>query len=943
MSGIIVGSVGVEIVPNVERFTERLRAALAPVTDRVTAAVRIDADTAAATAHVDALQGRLDRLGLGKTVDIRVDAAGALRDLEALRVELARLDGGGGGAGKKGGAGAGAGLGVAAGAGVGLAAIGPALGGAGLAAVGGLGVVGGLAAGFAAASVGAAVFAGVAKTSIGAVTAAQAALNKAQAQYANATTVKQQQAALAAEAAATSNLTDGQLQLLAAVQATSASYAAVQAGVEPLVTPVLIQGLRDLGPLIAALGPITASVAPAFLGLANDLARASSGPEFGQFVAFVESTAPTAITDLGRFAGDIGLTVSHVLQALAPLTSGVLGDLDHLGQKLASTNLGPGSEFGRFVAESQKDLPLLGHDLGELAGVIASLVADVLPLGHPLLVLIDGLAQVLVSVEPLVSLLARGLNPALNALGTAVKFAAPELGPLALGLAAVYAVNRGNNLSKDTQAIVGAIGKIGPAAEGAAASTGRFSAVLGRIGPAVAPALPALAFLGIGVATLLSATAAADAKLRSLTDAITTAVPLNSLAGLDAADQKLADLSAHLPVLAALFGGGSQSVTAAFEQTSLKAGALAQNLTILSEVTGRTKGAVLALANTTGVDLTDSTAAANHNLELFSQIAAIQGTAVLPGLNHAYEDFHNTVGDVGRSVSGLNEFFASLNTTLGQTTTEDTFTTALRGTKLALDATSLSITSQTSDAISNRQALTGLITQIQEHAAAEVKAHLPNAQIEKDYLKNYKAVLDLAGGNATARANLNALLTRMGASPAEFNKFVGGVTSTFGPLANLQSYLQAIANHDYFGQIIAQIQQLANNLPLLNAFGQAASGGAPSGGLPGVLLSTLPQPAYRTPPQARAGGGPVYPGGDYIVGEHGPEWFVPRTAGTIVPNNAMGFGADDTTALLRAQNALLTRQNALLAAAPAATGAAVAGGINAHASTGYIQARGGRH
>lgn len=38
----------------------------------------------------------------------------------------------------------------------------------------------------------------------------------------------------------------------------------------------------------------------------------------------------------------------------------------------------------------------------------------------------------------------------------------------------------------------------------------------------------------------------------------------------------------------------------------------------------------------------------------------------------------------------------------------------------------------------------------------------------------------------------------------------------------------------------------------------------------------------------RANGGGVYPGGAYMVGERGPEMFVPKNAGTIVPNSAMG-------------------------------------------------------
>jgi phage-related minor tail protein len=38
----------------------------------------------------------------------------------------------------------------------------------------------------------------------------------------------------------------------------------------------------------------------------------------------------------------------------------------------------------------------------------------------------------------------------------------------------------------------------------------------------------------------------------------------------------------------------------------------------------------------------------------------------------------------------------------------------------------------------------------------------------------------------------------------------------------------------------------------------------------------------------RAAGGPVSSGAPYMVGEHGPELFVPKTAGTIVPNGAGG-------------------------------------------------------
>jgi hypothetical protein len=44
----------------------------------------------------------------------------------------------------------------------------------------------------------------------------------------------------------------------------------------------------------------------------------------------------------------------------------------------------------------------------------------------------------------------------------------------------------------------------------------------------------------------------------------------------------------------------------------------------------------------------------------------------------------------------------------------------------------------------------------------------------------------------------------------------------------------------------------------------------------------------------RALGGPVSPGGSYLVGERGPELFTPSSSGNITPNHAMGGGANIT-------------------------------------------------
>ena len=42
---------------------------------------------------------------------------------------------------------------------------------------------------------------------------------------------------------------------------------------------------------------------------------------------------------------------------------------------------------------------------------------------------------------------------------------------------------------------------------------------------------------------------------------------------------------------------------------------------------------------------------------------------------------------------------------------------------------------------------------------------------------------------------------------------------------------------------------------------------------------------------ARANGGPVAANEPYLVGERGPEVFIPRTSGSVVANNELGGGA----------------------------------------------------
>ena len=69
--------------------------------------------------------------------------------------------------------------------------------------------------------------------------------------------------------------------------------------------------------------------------------------------------------------------------------------------------------------------------------------------------------------------------------------------------------------------------------------------------------------------------------------------------------------------------------------------------------------------------------------------------------------------------------------------------------------------------------------------------------------------------------------------------------------------------------IVQKLINLANNLPFIGGF--------------------LPAQGTRTKRESgRAAGGPVTGGQQYMVGEQGPELFVPNQSGSIVPNNSLG-------------------------------------------------------
>jgi hypothetical protein len=103
---------------------------------------------------------------------------------------------------------------------------------------------------------------------------------------------------------------------------------------------------------------------------------------------------------------------------------------------------------------------------------------------------------------------------------------------------------------------------------------------------------------------------------------------------------------------------------------------------------------------------------------------------------------------------------------------------------------------------------------------------------------------------------------------------------------SFKKYFKSLVN-----QIISDVIRLSIIQPILSAiFGiQFGSGGSITGFSGGIF--------------GLATGGPVMKDKPYIVGERGPELFVPTGAGNIVPNHEMGGGAQQVTYNINAVDA----------------------------------------
>lgn len=369
MSDIIVGSVGVQLVPSVKGFAERVNAKLS----NLTATVRLNVDSKAADAEVDEFTKRPREA----TVKVNVDTKQAQAEIDAL-----------GGSASRGGRG----LNLLTVAAIGLA---PALIPV-TAAVGGL--VAALSAPVLAAGGGLAGFiavAGVAVSRTEAVNKQIKQLSKQAETTKNMADAKRYQAQ--AEALINS-LTGPQKALLTAQATVSKAFNGLVKSAGPAIFAPLVTGLNLLAAALPKVTPLLNAVSGALDAVLASITRSVQGGSLDKTIGFFSQLAGPSITGLATILGNIARGFLSMVQASAGLGGSLLSSLERMSASFA--NIGQSKGFQSFLAYVQQVGPQVARAIGAIADAAVNIAKALAPLGGAALAGITGIAHVLGSMNP---------------------------------------------------------------------------------------------------------------------------------------------------------------------------------------------------------------------------------------------------------------------------------------------------------------------------------------------------------------------------------------------------------------------------------------------------------------------------------------------------------------------------------------------------------------
>ena len=297
--------------------------------------------------------------------------------------------------------------------------------------IGAVGVAGlaALTTAFAAAGIGAGLFAAVAVTAFGPVKTALKDLKAAQDEYNKATTDEERDAALKKTQAIMEGLDPSVRKMVQSILDFKTAWHDFAAQFQPQIFQIAQEGLAGLTALLPSLAPLVQGASDAFLSLERSLVKSLGSPWWQSWLGLMGSVMQPLIEGLGRTIGNLITAFAGLMAAFMPLTLDFVDGMEKMSGAFAdwAKGLEDNQGFQNFIAYVRENTPLVLNLIAALAGAFVALVKAGAPLGEALVIIATNLFNAITAFQqahPLAATMALALIAILAAV---TKLAGPLL------------------------------------------------------------------------------------------------------------------------------------------------------------------------------------------------------------------------------------------------------------------------------------------------------------------------------------------------------------------------------------------------------------------------------------------------------------------------------------------------------------------------------------
>lgn len=252
-------------------------------------------------------------------------------------------------------------------------------------------------------------FIGVAGVAISKTEAVNKQIKELSKQAENATNMATAKRYQAQAQALIDSLTGPQKALLTAQHAVSTAFGSLMKSAGPSIFAPFVTGLNLLAAILPRLTPLLNAVSGAFDQILTSISASVQSGGFDKAISFFSRMAGPSITGLATILGNIGRGFLSIAQASSGLGGSLLNSLERMTASFA--HIGQTKGFQSFLAYVQQVGPQVAHTLGSIVAAVVNIGRALAPLGGPALAAIKGIADVIARMNPtLLALIASSIG-----------------------------------------------------------------------------------------------------------------------------------------------------------------------------------------------------------------------------------------------------------------------------------------------------------------------------------------------------------------------------------------------------------------------------------------------------------------------------------------------------------------------------------------------------